>query len=72
MKYLIRIFTKDDENVKARYYFETLPFMPRIGEILTIKNTPYRVLDIVFSFDNTLNEEGIEFMIDYTVEETEW
>lgn len=72
MKYLIRIFTKDDENVMKEYCFDTLPYTPNIGETLTVGNTPYKILNIVSSFDSLELERNDRFMIDYTVEEIEW
>lgn len=72
MKYLIRIFTEDDENVMAEYHFDTLPYTPNIGETITVNKTPYKILDIVSSFDELGNIYGPEFMIDYTVEEVDW
>lgn len=69
MKYLIRIFTEDDENVMKEYCFDTLPYTPNIGETLTVFDVPYKILNIVSSFDS-LNP--YRFMIDYFVEETGW
>ena len=71
MKYLIRIFTEDDENVMKEYCFDTLPYTPNIGETLTVGNTPYKILNIVSSFDSLYPMKN-RFMIDYFVEETGW
>ena len=72
MKYLIRIFTEDDENVMAEYHFDTMPYMPNIGETITVGDTPYKILDIVSSFDSLELGRNDRFMIDYTVEEVHW
>lgn len=70
-KYLIRIFTEDDENVMAEYHFDALPYTPNIGETITVNKTPYKILDIVSSFDS-LHPMKNRFMINYFVEETGW
>lgn len=72
MKYLIRIFTEDDENVMAEYHFDTMPYMPNIGETITVKGGFYKILSILSSFDRLGDIDGTEFMIDYTVEEVDW
>lgn len=71
MKYLIRIFTEDDENVMKEYHFDTLPYTPNIGETIIVGNTPYKILNIVSSFDSLYPMKN-RFMIDYFVEETGW
>lgn len=69
MKYLIRLFTSEDEPVFKMYEFEQLPYMPRIGEIIDVFDSPYEVTKICSSFER-LNDG--EFMIDYIIREVCW
>ena len=69
MKYLIRLFTSEDEPVFKMYEFEQLPYMPRIGEEMTVYDVPYIVTAISSSFDQL--SDG-QFMIDYTIREVCW
>lgn len=71
MKYLIRIFLEDNEDVMVEYHFDTLPYMPNIGETITVNKIPYKILDIASSFDSLYPMKN-RFMIDYFVEETGW
>lgn len=69
MKYLIRIFVYNEEEVFAEYEFDHLPYMPRVNEIMTVEDVPYVVTEIVSSFDQLSNEQ---FIIDYTIREVSW
>ena len=69
MKYLIRIFVYNEEEVFTEYEFEHLPYMPRVNEIMTVEYVPYVVTEIISSFDQLSNGQ---FMIDYTIREVSW
>lgn len=69
MKYLIRLFLYNENEVFTEYEFDHLPYMPRIGENITIDDELYIVTEITSSFDK-LNTE--QFMIDYTIREVSW
>lgn len=69
MKYLIRIFIEADDKVFETYEFDHLPYMPRVGETITVDDVPYKVMEIISSFDQ-LNDG--RFVIDYMLHEVEW
>ena len=69
MKYLIRLFQYNEDEVFTEYEFEHLPYMPRVNEIMTVEDVPDGVTDIVSSFDQLSNGQ---FMIDYTIREVSW
>ena len=69
MKYLIRLFQYNEDEVFTEYEFEHLPYMPRVNEIMTVEDVPYVVTEIVSSFDQLSNGQ---FMIDYTIREVSW
>lgn len=69
MKYLIRLFQYNEEEVFTEYEFDHLPYMPRVNEIMTVENVHYVVTEIVSSFDQL--SDG-QFMIDYTICEVCW
>lgn len=69
MKYLIRLFLEADEKVYETYEFDHLPYMPRIGETITVGDMPCEVMEIISSFDKLSNGQ---FMIDYTIREVSW
>lgn len=66
MKYKIRLFQYNEDEVFTEYEFDHLPYMPRINEIMTVDDVPYVVTEIVSSFDQL--SDG-QFMIDYTIRE---
>lgn len=71
MKYTIRLFIYGDEIVFKEYNFNQLPYMPRVGEIVTVSNeyginSFYIVKDIVSSFDITSEDNCT---VDYTIQE---
>ena len=69
MKYLIRLFLEADSQVYETYEFDHLPYMHRIGETITVGETPCEVMEIISSFDQLSNGQ---FMIDYTIREVCW
>lgn len=69
MKYLVRLFQYNEDEVFTEYEFEHLPYMPRVNEIMTVEDVPYVVTEIVSSFDQLSNGQ---FMIDYTIREVSW
>lgn len=69
MKYLIKLFQYNEDEVFTEYEFDHLPYMPRIGEIMTVDDVPYVVTEIISSFDQLSNGQ---FMIDYTIREVSW
>lgn len=69
MKYLIRLFQYNENEVFTEYEFDHLPYMPRVNEIMTVENVHYVVTEIVSSFDQL--SDG-QFMIDYTICEVCW
>ena len=69
MKYLIRLFQYNEDEVFTEYEFEHLPYMPRVNEIMTVEDVPYVVTEIISSFDQLSNGQ---FMIDYTIREVSW
>lgn len=66
MKYKIRLFQYNEDEVFIEYEFDHLPYMPRINEIVTVDDIPYVVTEIISSFDQP--SDG-QFMIDYTIRE---
>lgn len=68
MKYLIRLFLEADEKVYETYEFDHLPYMPRIGETITVGDMPCEVMEIISSFDQLSNGQ---FMVDYMLHEVE-
>lgn len=66
MKYIIRLFRYNENEVYEQYKFDHLPYIPRIGEEMTVYNVPYIVTAISSSFDQL--SDG-QFMIDYTIRE---
>lgn len=66
MKYKIRLFQYNEDEVFTEYEFDHLPYMPRINEIMTVDDVSYVVTEIVSSFDQL--SDG-QFMIDYTIRE---
>lgn len=66
MKYKIRLFQYNEDEVFTEYEFDRLPYMPRIGEEMTVYDVPYIVTAITSSFDQL--SDG-QFMIDYTIRE---
>lgn len=66
MKYKIRLFQYNEDEVFTEYEFDHLPYMPRINEIMTVDNISYVVTEIISSFDQL--SDG-QFMIDYTIRE---
>ena len=60
MKYLVRLFQYNEDEVFTEYEFEHLPYMPRVNEIMTVEDVPYVVTEIVSSFDQLSNGQ---FMI---------
>ena len=66
MKYLIRLFRYNEEEVFEEYEFDHLPYMPRIGETLSVGDIFYIVTEISSGFDQLSNGQ---FMIDYTIRE---
>lgn len=66
MKYKIRLFQYNEDEVFTEYEFDHLPYMPRIGEEMTVYDVPYIVTAITSSFDRL--SDG-QFMIDYTIRE---
>lgn len=66
MKYKIRLFQYNEDEVFTEYEFDHLPYMPRVNEIMTVDDVPYVVTEIVSSFDQL--SDG-QFMIDYTIRE---
>ena len=66
MKYKIRLFQYNEDEVFTEYEFDHLPYMPRIGENMIVDDIPYVVTEIVSSFDQL--SDG-QFMIDYTIRE---
>lgn len=69
MKYLVRLFQYNEDEVFTEYEFEHLPYMPRVNEIMTVDDVPYVVTEIISSFDQLSNGQ---FMIDYTIREVSW
>lgn len=69
MGYNIRLFIDNDYKVFKEYNFHSLPYMPRIGEIITVTDIPYKVINIDSSFDQLNN--GC-FIIDYILHKVEW
>lgn len=69
MKYLIRLFQYNENEVFTEYEFDHLPYMPRVNEIMTVGDVTYVVTEIVSSFDQL--SDG-QFMIDYTIREVSW
>lgn len=69
MKYKIRLFQYNEDEIFTEYEFDHLPYMPRINEIMTVDNIPYVVTEIISSFDQ--RSDG-QFMIDYTIREVCW
>ena len=69
MKYKIRLFQYNEDEVFTEYEFDHLPYMPRINEIVTVDYIPYVVTEIISSFDQP--SDG-QFMIDYTIREVSW
>ena len=69
MKYKIRLFQYNEDEVFTEYEFDHLPYMPRVNEIMTVDNIPYVVTEINSSFDQL--SDG-QFMIDYTIREVCW
>lgn len=69
MKYKIRLFQYNEDEVFTEYEFDHLPYMPRVNEIMTVGDVPYVVTEIVSSFDQL--SDG-QFMIDYTIREVCW
>ena len=69
MKYLIRLFLYGEKEVFEKYEFDHLPYMPRVGETITVGNMSYEVMGIISSFDQLSNGQ---FMIDYILHEVEW
>lgn len=69
MKYKIRLFQYNEDEVFTEYEFDHLPYMPRVNEIMTVDNIPYVVTEIISSFDQL---SGGQFMIDYTIREVCW
>lgn len=69
MKYLIRLFQYNENEVFTEYEFDHLPYMPRVNEIMTVDDVPYVVTEIISSFDQLSNGQ---FMIDYTIREASW
>lgn len=66
MKYIIRLFQYNEDEVYEQYEFDHLPYIPRIGEEMTVYDVPYIVTAISSSFDQL--SDG-QFMIDYTIRE---
>lgn len=66
MKYKIRLFQYNEDEVFIEYEFDHLPYMPRVNEIITVDDVPYVVTEIISSFDQL--SDG-QFMIDYTIRE---
>lgn len=66
MKYKIRLFQYNEDEVFTEYEFDHLPYMPRVNEIMTVDDVPYVVTEIISSFDQL--SDG-QFMIDYTIRE---
>ncbi len=64
MKYIIRLFRYNEDEVYEQYEFDHLPYMPRIGEEMTVYDVPYIVTGVSSSFDQI--NDG-QFMIDYTI-----
>ena len=69
MKYKIRLFQYNEDEVFTEYEFDHLPYMPRVNEIMTVDNIPYVVTEITSSFDQL--SDG-QFMTDYTIREVCW
>ena len=69
MKYLIRLFRYNENEVFEEYEFDHLPYMPRIDENMIVDDVPYVVTEIVSSFDQLNNGQ---FIIDYTIREVRW
>lgn len=69
MKYKIRLFQYNEDEVFTEYEFDHLPYMPRINEIMTVDDIPYVVTEIISSFDQL--SDG-QFMIDYIIREVCW
>lgn len=69
MKYKIRLFQYNEDEVFTEYDFDHLPYMPRVNEIMTVDDIPYVVTEIISSFDQL--SDG-QFMIDYTIREVYW
>lgn len=69
MKYKIRLFQYNEDEVFTEYDFDHLPYMPRVNEIMTVDDIPYVVTEIISSFDQL--SDG-QFMIDYTIREVCW
>lgn len=69
MKYKIRLFQYNEDEVFKEYEFDHLPYMPRVNEIMTVDDVPYVVTEIISSFDQL--SDG-QFMIDYTIREVSW
>ena len=69
MKYLIRLFQYNENEVFTEYEFDHLPYMPRVNEIMIVDDVPYVVTEIISSFDQLSNGQ---FMIDYTIREVSW
>ena len=71
MKYTIRLFLYNDEIVFKEYEFDQMPYMPKIGETISIEdengvNSYYIVKDILASFDQVYKDN---YMVDYTIQE---
>lgn len=66
MKYKIRLFQYNEDEIFTEYEFDHLPYMPRVNEIITVDDVSYVVTEIVSSFDQL--SDG-QFMIDYTIRE---
>lgn len=69
MKYKIRLFQYNEDEVFTEYEFDHLPYMPRVNEIMTVDDVPYVVTEIASSFDQL--SDG-QFMVDYTIREVSW
>lgn len=69
MKYRIRLFQYNEDEVFTEYEFDHLPYMPRIGENIIIDDVCYVVTEVYSSFDQL--SDG-QFMIDYTIREVYW
>ncbi len=69
MKYLIRLFQYNENEVFTEYEFDHLPYMPHVNEIMTVDDVPYVVTEIISSFDQLSNGQ---FMIGYTIREVSW
>ena len=73
MKYTLRFFThnRDEEKLLKKYEFDSMPYIPRKKDLISIEGEEYLVRRVATDYDDE-NDQLFEIMMDRLDYTEEW